>query len=646
MRENMPAGKSLPTREWHFDGFHHGNDTFSLATEASKNSLTTMVNAELYGKRSVRPRRGGIQLGNSLGDYAIDGLFQYKDGDVNDIIGLCNGTLKKYDVNTLSWTSITGSLTAGLRTRGTKLRGALYLGNGTDDFAKYTDSGGLETFSAVAAPSGLAVAQQGTTGTESYEYTITTVTNKGESLPATHVSIADGNATLTGTNFVRVTFTRRTETQVIGYNVYGRSTSGNGVTLMQYIPQPSSGTTVTFDDDGSITPQIWLPPEGDSTDGVKASIWEQLKGSLVAAGVVGEEHRMFYTGTGDKYESFSPAHNGGWVDVRPGDNDAGINGFAPFESKVIVGKQNSIHQFYFDSATGNAIIQELITYVGCGAPGSMVVMENDVAFVDSERKLRIAGYEPNFNAAIRTTSLSEGRQQTLFDEIDPQMLSNSEAVYHKGRYMIAVTGQGSEVNDRVLAYDRRYLAFLGKWTGKNCHVGCWLIWDGIDGKKRLYAGSSDADGGIFEFDVEGELTDWDDSAVETTIRFRNEDLKNSGQVKIWKWSDVRLYRIYGTIKFKTIMDGINTIDEKAFTSIVRSGWGIVRWNTQRWGTQTGESASASDLDQTRRKELYESGNSLQHEISKTDSQTDFVLVSLRGEAFILPTEVFDSTKYI
>lgn len=643
----MPQGQSLPTKEWNFDGFQQGNDTFSLATELSKNAVHLMNNMELYGRRSLRPRRGGEPLGNSLGLYPIDGLFQYRDGNDNDIMAICHGVLKKYDIDLDQWNNVTGgTFTAGLRTRATKLRGSLYFGNGTDDFTKYSTSGGVQSFTAVAAPTGLAVTPQGTPATSKYEYTITTVTGKGESLPATNVAITNGALVLNSTDKNRITFNRRTETEVIGYNLYGRATTGNGVTLMKFIPQLASGATITFDDDGVITPQIWLPPEGDSTDGIKAKMWEQLKGSLVGAGVVGEEHRLFFSGTGDRYESFSPAHNGGWVDVRPGDNDMGVNGFAPFESKVIVAKQNSVHQFYFDPSSGDAIIQELITYVGCGAPGSMIVMENDVALLDSERKLRIVGYEPNFNAAIRTTSLSEGRVQSLFDEIDPQKIMNTESVYHKGRYIMAVTGSGSEVNDRVIVYDRRYLAFLGRWTGKNTHVRSWLVYDGIDGKKRLFAGSSDNDGVVFEFDVEGKLTDHDASAVETTARFRNEDLKNSGQVKIWKWADLRLFRIYGTIKLKTIMDGVTTIDEKSFTSVVRTGWGMVRWGTQRWGTPTGTPASSSDLDQTRRKEIYATGNSLQFEITKTNAQTDFILVSIRGEAFILPTEVFNSEMYI
>lgn len=647
MAEDMPIGSGLATKGWNFDGFQQGNDTFSLATEASKNALVSMLNAEIYGKRSVRPRRGGEALGSALGSAPIDGLFQYREGVINDIMAICAGQLKKFDINNLVWNNVSGgTFSTGARTRAVKMRGALYFGNAIDDFTKYTEGGGIQTFTAVAAPSGGAVSPQGTPGTSAYSYQLTTVTAKGESLPSTAFTTSTGNAELDQTDFNRVTFNRSSDALILGYNLYGRATTGNGRTLMKFIPQPASGSTVTFDDDGTITPTIWLPPDGDSTDGIKARFWEQLKGSLVGGGVIGQEHRIFYSGTGDKYESFSPAHNGGWADVRPGDNDIGVNGLAPFESKIIVPKQKSVHQFYFDTQSGDAVIQELISYVGCGAIGSIVVMENDIALIDAERKLRIFGYEPNFQASIRTTSLSEGRTQSLYDEIDPAKIQNCEAVYHKGRYILAATGRGSEVNDRIFVYDRRYLAFIGKWTGKNAHVRCWLVYDGIDGQNRLFAGSSDDDGVVFEFDVEDKLTDHDGSPVVTNLRFRNEDLGNSGQQKIWKWSDFRLYRIQGTVRLKTVMDGVQTIDERDFTSQVRVGWGIVRWGTQLWGTTTGVAASASDLDQTRRKEIYELGNSLQHEISKSDARTDFILVSMRGEAFLLPTEVFDSNKYI
>lgn len=642
---NLPQGQNLPTKPWVFDGFNLGVNNFSLATELAGNELASAINAELYGKRSLRPRRGSLRLGGSLGTTKIDGLFQYKEGIVNEILGLCDGTLKKYNSSLDAWQAVTGgTFTAGLRTRGVKMRGNEYFGNGVDPFARYNGSL-VATFTAIAAPSGLAITPVGATGTESYVYEVTTVTDKGESLPSAPVTITNGNAILDTTNKNSVSFTRRTESQVIGYNVYGRQTTGNGVTLMLFIDQPASGATVTWVDDGSVIPQIWLPPEGDGTDGVQVTMWEQLRGSLVGAGDPSLPHRLYFSGTGTRYESFSPAHNGGWIDIRPGDNDVGINGLAPFEAKIIIAKQRSIHQFLFDSSTGDALVQEIITYVGCGAPGSMVVMENDVAFIDSELKMRILGYEPNFTAGIRTTSLSEGRVVGLFNDIDPNYMQNMEAIYHNGRYYLAATTRGSLVNDMVLVYDRRYLAFLGRWTGADCHVRSWLVYDGKDRKQRLYAGSSDAPY-VYEFSMEGKLTNHDGSAIQTTIRTRNEDLRNSGQQKLWKWADLRLFQIIGMLQLKTILNGSTTLDERSFSSNFDSGWGQVRWGTRRWGTPTGTQASPADLDKTYRHEIYELANSLQFEITKTAAQTDFILVSMRGEAFLLPTEVFDNQNSI
>ena len=640
----LPTGANLPKKEWQFDGFNLGANTFALATELRGTELAQMINMELYGKRSLRPRRGSDRLGGTLGGNQVDGLFQFKEGDTNEILGISSGVLKKYNDGTEVWDTVSGgTFISGLRTRGTKMKARLYMGNGEDDFKRY-DGSSVATFSAVAGPVNLAVGTQGSAGVSEYEYTVTTVTDKGESLPVTNVAISTGNAVLDGTNFNRITFDRRSDSQVIGYNIYGRKTTGLGVTLMIFIDQPASGN-LTWDDKGTVTPQVWLPPEGDSTDGQKLALWEQLRGSLVGAGDPTQMHRFFFTGTGDKYESFSPAHNGGWADVRPGDNDLGVNGLAPFESKIIIFKEQSIHQFYFSPTTGDAIIQELITYTGCGAPGSVVVMENDVAFLDSERKLRILGYEPNFTSAIRTTSLSEGRVQSLFDAIDPGQIQNCEGVYFKGRYLLACTSNGSTYNDMIIPYDRRYLAFLGKWTGKGANVRSWVIWDGKDGQRRLFAGASDAPY-VFEFDVEGTLTDHDASAVFASFKTRSEDHKNSGQSKLFKWGDFRVYRIQGRLTISTILNGATVLDTRSFSSRANTGWGIVKWGTMKWGVPTGTPAAASDLDKTYRKEIYEIANALQFEVSKSGAEDDFVIVSMRGESLMLPTEVFDSENII
>lgn len=646
----MAGGKSLASRKWKYDGFNLGVNTFALPTEVKTTELSNMINGELYGKRSVRPRRGSLQLGDSIANYKIDGLIPYKDraNSYNKLLAIINGDAYEYNTSTEDWENEDSAVfTAGYRVRYTQLQGYSYLGNGVDGFTRYKPGTFFETFTAVAAPTGLAVTPQGTTGTEKYSYEITTVTSKGESLPCTAVEITNGNSILDSTNKNQIQFTRRTETQVIGYNVYGRSTTGNGRTLLVYINQPASGTNVTFIDDGSLDPSVWPPTIGDSTDGVTVKQWEQLRGSLVGIGDPASPHRLYFSGTGDKYESFSPAHNGGWVDIRPGDNDDGCKGLAPFESKIIVGKQNSIGQFYFSPTTGDALYAEIITYVGVGSMGSMVVMENDIAFIDTERRLRILGYEPNFQAAIRTTSLSEGRTQSLFNQINPAYIDNCEAVYFNGRYLLAYTPTGQTKNTEVLVYDRKYLSFLGTWKGQDCHINCWAVWDGVGNQKKLYAGSSDADGKIWEFNVEGYLTAHDNTAIETIINFRTEDLDDSAQEKIWKWADYRLYRVYGEITIKTVFNGTEVdLERKRFSSETLVGWGVVKWGTKKWGEATGAGSTESTLDRTYRKELYQNGNSLTHEVSKNSVNADFVLVSIAGEAMPLPTEVFDSNNLI
>ena len=104
----LPAGGNLPKKKWEFDGFNLGNNTFALATELKGSELATMSNAELFGKRSIRPRRGGEKLGNSLLGSQIDGLFQFKEDSVNDILGLSDGKLQKYNSATENWDVVPG----------------------------------------------------------------------------------------------------------------------------------------------------------------------------------------------------------------------------------------------------------------------------------------------------------------------------------------------------------------------------------------------------------------------------------------------------------------------------------------------------------------------------------------------------------
>lgn len=636
---NKLTGTDPRPKPWGFNGFKRGVDTYSLDTEVHKNALSDAENMELFGRGSIRPRRGSSNLGASMGNDPVDGLFTYDDSSVNELLGLSGGTLKKYNISTEDWDSITGgSFTSGLRARGVQLRDNFYFGNGADDMAKY-DGSSVSTFTTQTAPAGLGVSPVGATGTEKYSYQVTTVTANGESLPCTAVEITNGNAELSTSNYNQVQWTRKTDSSVIGYNVYGRQTTGLGRTLITFIDQPASGASVTWNDTGAIDPTIWLPPEGDSTGGAKMKVIEQLRGSLIGFGDPNQRDRLFWSGTGERYESFSPSHNGGWADVRRGDGDGGVTGGGHHEKNYYVFKRKSIHKFYFDS-NGDGVLEEVILGIGCGAPGSVAFVENDLIYLDSNKKLRVLGYEPNYYGTIRTATISEGRVQSYFDELDDSSLDDVEAVYFDGRYLLAGTRTGSTYNDVVIPYDRRYLAFLGKWTGWN--VRCWITWDGIGSEESLYAGSS-TNGQVFRV-----MTGRNDNttAVSSRLVTRNEDLGNFSQSKFWEWADFRFYAIRGTLKIKTIVDGAMTIDERTITSQTFAGMGAAMPGAFMPGEATGTGLTYQEIDRPYRKTIEESARTLKFEVTKDGYDDDFTLVSIQGRALPEPEEVFDSSYMI
>lgn len=108
----------------------------------------------------------------------------------------------------------------------------------------------------VATPSGVTVTPFGTTGATSYGYRVSAINSSGETLACATVSIANGNATLSGSNFNRIMWPR--VAGATGYKVYGRTTSSE--LLIATVT-----STNYWDDVGSVTPSGALP--GANTTG-------------------------------------------------------------------------------------------------------------------------------------------------------------------------------------------------------------------------------------------------------------------------------------------------------------------------------------------------------------------------------------------
>lgn len=120
----------------------------------------------------------------------------------------------------------------------------------------------------IGTPSGVVVSNIGTTGATTYSYRISAVNNAGETLASSSTTTSTGNATLTTSDFNRITWDRVAE--ATSYKIYGRT---NGSELYM-----ASTAGLHYDDTGVITPSGALPASDTSGyDSSKTCIGTALK---------------------------------------------------------------------------------------------------------------------------------------------------------------------------------------------------------------------------------------------------------------------------------------------------------------------------------------------------------------------------------
>ena len=115
------------------------------------------------------------------------------------------------------------------------------------NFVGSASTGPLES---LGSPSGVAVTFFGASGGTTYGYRISALNNYGETLASSSISLTEGNASLSASNFNRIVWNR-----VLGansYKVYGR-------TLNSELFMASISSNVYFDDTGTVTPSGALP---------------------------------------------------------------------------------------------------------------------------------------------------------------------------------------------------------------------------------------------------------------------------------------------------------------------------------------------------------------------------------------------------
>lgn len=467
--------------------FLGGLNTFQDESVIKDSELTEAKNI-LLSVDGIEPRPGTSNYGTSSGSRVL-GLFGlYLSNGTRQFLRYTSGAnnkLQKYVSGTPTDIGTT-TFNATARMNFVQARDLVFGWNGQDALWKY-DGTNITVYTALTTPVGLAVAAQGTTGSTAYSYRVSGFNSTGETLAAASVAIANGNASLSATNFNRVTWTALSG--ATGYNIWGRYATGLGETYLGTV----YGFT-TYDDKGQDDPSLSIiPPEANTTAGIKGTMPVFAISRIFAAGDPAYPSRLYFGGTGENIGNFSGSSvGGGSVDVFRNDGSI-IRAILPFQGGVIIWKDNAIYKFSFTDS-GLQKLEEITRSFGGISFRSVKHVENDVIFAakkDGRLAFYSLGNQENYASTVLRTNELSIKIASKLSEVNTAYLEHSAAFYFNNVYGCAIPKSDSTVNNRIWCLDTRF--------------GAWVYWEGItpdvfstyvdtDGSEYLYYG--DASSGL------------------------------------------------------------------------------------------------------------------------------------------------------
>lgn len=235
----------------------------------------------------------------------------------------------------------------------------------------------------------------------------------------------------------------------------------------------------------------------------KAKFSVIYKGYHVASGVPGQPFRLYFSPIAEPSRFTRAAAVGGGAielndatnvpgaSVFTGDNTAQaidinkndgqkVTGLGFFQDVLIVFKENSIYQLYFNS-TGAFVVERISSSYGAVCHGAITSVENDCYFL-TDKGVYVLGNEPNYYASIRTNELSS-RVKPLLQRINPAYWERCKAYYHDDRYFLTVPLDSATSCNTVIVYDRRFYAWA-YWV--NINAESFLAFKDRDGDGRMH----------------------------------------------------------------------------------------------------------------------------------------------------------------
>lgn len=147
------------------------------------------------------------------------------------------------------------------------------------------------------------------------------------------------------------------------------------------------------------------------------------------------------------------------IDINKNDGQK-VVGVGFFQDVLVVFKEKSIFQLYFNSSNG-FVVERISSSYGAVCHGAIASVENDCYFL-TEKGVYVLGNEPNYYASIRTNELSS-RIKDLLMRINPTYYSRCRAYYYDDRYFLSVPLDSNTECNAMIVYDRRFYSWA-YWT--------------------------------------------------------------------------------------------------------------------------------------------------------------------------------------
>lgn len=592
-------GASPRLQVWKYAGWAKGENNFAEDNEIRSDEFYEGENVEVTGKASVSLPRRGRELFAQLDDATFNGWGIYKDPatGTNLLVVLIGGRLYKITTaGTITEIDNTETWDASAKMRGVLLRGWFYFGNATDYMAK-TDGSTIVRWDAVTAITGFGVVKTGAGTDTLFAYTVTAVTDVGETEAIAEVS--DYHTTLDATHYFTLTWDRKTDANVVGYNVY-KAVSGSTLRLLTFVDQQTSGATISYVDNGvDELSLIYEAPDFNTTGGVKGNIFAKYANTLFVSGNAEVPDAVFYGGTGSKWESFNPSDNGGWVIPGRGDGEK-VTAMIGFEDYLFIFKENSIWKFFFASDGAPQLVSVIPQY-GTSSPDTVWRMEKDVIFFGSDGRIRILGYEPTQLNVIRTADISN-RIQPRLDAIDKSQPENIFAAFFEQKFILCDA-------TNAYPYDRRYVGFLGKWTNQD--FDSFIVWDKGTGQQKLF-GIETGTGKLYQVLVDNVYSD-DGAAIPALFRVKRIDGGEDTILKYYYFTKIKFKNAKGKVTIRTFKDGEVEVDETPVSFEGGGGIDEYMWDEPMWDEQI-EALESADTISILIKDLEFEAYSIYHQI--------------------------------